>query len=706
MVMIPALHAQQKRPYIGYVYPAGGRQGAKFQIKLGGQNLDDVHTARVTGAGVSARVVEYDRRLNNQEVQLLKDQLKDLRRASRTAPAMAAENPMMSTMAAENTDGAAGKDKAGATLMEIIERRTSESVKTPACASIANLVLVEVTITRDAPPGPRELRLVTPRGVSNPLVFHVGQVPESSREPMLCAKLQVLGKEAASLRQRPAGEAEKRITLPCTVNGQIASGEINRYRFQARKGQRLVISTQARELIPYIADAVPGWFQPVLALYDAKGREVSYADDYRFKPDPVIFYQVPEDGEYVFAIRDSLYRGREDFVYRISAGELPYVTSIFPLGGPASASVSPRLTGWGLGSAKPVAPSGSAQPGLIPLVAVHKGIQSNRVPFMLDTLPEARDREPNNSSAKPQRVLLPVIVNGHIDRPDDWDVYQFSGRAHDPVVIEVQARRLDSPLDSLVTLTDAEGKVLAFNDDCEDLAAGTNTHHADSYLMTELPADGIYRVHIGDAARHSGEAYGYRLRISAPRPDFELRVVPSSVSMPVKGSATVSVHVMRKDGFTGLIQVSLKNPPSEFTAAPLVIAPNQTVAKLTLKAGPDAGTAPVALGVVGRSTLGKQDIEHNAVPAEDRMQAFLWRHLVPATELLALVFDPKSEPHPKRAVPARPPLAEVKPSVEAGRKFTKQQIANRLRQINSLYQDGLLTDAFYNQQVSDCEAAE
>jgi hypothetical protein len=31
--------------------------------------------------------------------------------------------------------------------------------------------------------------------------------------------------------------------------------------------------------------------------------------------------------------RDALYRGREDFVYRIAIGELPFVTDIFPLGG-------------------------------------------------------------------------------------------------------------------------------------------------------------------------------------------------------------------------------------------------------------------------------------------------------------------------------------------------------------------------------------
>ena len=30
----------QQRPYIGFVYPAGGQQGTNFPVKLGGQNLE------------------------------------------------------------------------------------------------------------------------------------------------------------------------------------------------------------------------------------------------------------------------------------------------------------------------------------------------------------------------------------------------------------------------------------------------------------------------------------------------------------------------------------------------------------------------------------------------------------------------------------------------------------------------------------------
>ena len=139
--------------------------------------------------------------------------------------------------------------------------------------------------------------------------------------------------------------------------------------------------------------------------------------------------------------------------------------------------------------------------------------------------------------------------------------FRSTGKAGETIVAEVTARRLDSPLDSMLKLTDATGKLLAFNDDHEDVGCGLNTHHADSYLMVELPADGTYFVHLGDTARNGGKAYAYRLRISPPRPDFELRVVPSSASFRSKGAAALNVYAIRKDGFAGDIKLSLKDPP-------------------------------------------------------------------------------------------------------------------------------------------------
>ena len=54
-------------------------------------------------------------------------------------------------------------------------------------------------------------------------------------------------------------------------------------------------------------------------------------------------YKIPEDGQYVIEIKDAIYRGRPDFVYRLAVGELPFVTSIFPLGGRAGTQTTVEL---------------------------------------------------------------------------------------------------------------------------------------------------------------------------------------------------------------------------------------------------------------------------------------------------------------------------------------------------------------------------
>jgi len=95
--------------------------------------------------------------------------------------------------------------------------------------------------------------------------------------------------------------------------------------------------------------------------------------------------------------------------------------------------------------------------GIHPL-SVRKGdVISNTVPFAVDTLPECLEKESNDSPQAAQPVTLPVIVNGRIDRPGDWDVFRIGGRAGQEVVAEVTARRLGSPLDSVLELTDAAG---------------------------------------------------------------------------------------------------------------------------------------------------------------------------------------------------------------------------------------------------------
>ena len=422
--------------------------------------------------------------------------------------------------------------------------------------------------------------------------------------------------------------------LPTVANGQIMPGDVDRFSFQAKRGQRLVLSGAARELMPYLADAVPGWFQAVLALYDPKGNRVAFADDYRSNPDPVLFYPVPEDGEYTLEVHDSIFRGREDFVYRVTVSELPFITRIFPLGGRAGVETTVAIAGWNLPEKRlrlDTSPDGDS----VRWAVLTSGAgTSNRIPYAVDTLPERLEKEPNSSAKEAQQVALPLSINGIVDRPGDTDVFRFEGRAGEEVVAEVYARRLGSPLNSLLRLTDASGRVLAWNDDFEDASAGLLTHHADSFLSARLPKNGPYFIALSDAEQQGDEARGYRLRIGTPRPEFALRVTPSAVNVPASGVVVLNVRAVRRDGFAGDIQLALKDAPPGFRLGGAWVPHGRDSVRVTLAATDGPQDAPVVLRLEGRAAIGGATVTRPALPATEMMQAFAYWHLVPGGDLV------------------------------------------------------------------------
>ncbi|RPJ34810.1 MAG: hypothetical protein EHM35_09580, partial [Planctomycetaceae bacterium] len=359
----------------------------------------------------------------------------------------------------------------------------------------------------------------------------------------------------------------------------------------------------------------------------------AYDDDYRFNPDPVLFYEIPADGEYVIEIKDSIYRGREDFVYRITMGELPFVTSIFPLGGRTGTSTKIELRGWNLPTKTLTPGFGDAEVGIHQLFVGRDEWVSNLVPFAVDTLPECSERESNDQPQKAQPITAPTIINGRIDKGGDRDVFSFEGHASGEIVAEVYARRLNSPMDSTLKLTDSSGRQLAASDDQEDKGAGLTTHHADSYLRTTLPADGTYYLHLADAQSKGGAEYGYRLRAGPPRPDFELRIVPSSINIRGGTSVPLTVYALRKDGFAGDIALALKDAPADMILSGSWVPSGQDKVQVTLTVPPTPTQEPLSVSLEGRAMIDGREIVHPVVPAEDMMQAFFYRHLVPAREL-------------------------------------------------------------------------
>ena len=633
-------------PSIGYVYPAGGRQGTVVQITIGGQNLQGVSRAYVSGQGVSATDIQYVPPLNRMQLDELKRRIIEIRdkrltelAAQRGIPPNALEqmkrglpiaNPgtlpdpakpvvLPNHPLLRNLDNLSLQD-----LKKVADMFLNPNRKQQVKRSIQEMAIMDVTISADAPPEDRELRLRTPAGFTNPMCFQVGVTPEISEQKP----------------NDPDSPAAPAVNLPILLNGQIMPGDIDCFYFKAHKGQNLVIQAQARHLIPYMPDAVPGWFQAAITLYDANNRELAFADHYRFSPDPVIFYHVPQDGEYMVEIRDSIYRGREDFVYRLFVGEDPFITQMFPLGGKTGVATTASIAGWNLSKNRlPL----DTRPGVdsIRQTALRGEKWSNRVLYAVDDLPESVEIEPNDTMQNAPRITLPQIVNGRIGKPGDVDLFQFEGRAGFEFVAEVFARRLDSPLDSLLRLTDASGRVLAWNDDNEDKGTGLNTHHADSYLFFKLPQDGVYYVQLSDAQNHGGEEYAYRLRIGPRSPDFALRVTPSSINVPAGCAVPISVYALRRNGFDGDIEVALKDAPAGWVLSGGLIPAGKDCVRMTLTAPKEPTVDPVVLRMESRATINGKPVSHPAVPAEDMMQAFAYRHLVPAETLMAAILEAK-----------------------------------------------------------------
>jgi hypothetical protein len=408
---------------------------------------------------------------------------------------------------------------------------------------------------------------------------------------------------------------------------------------------------------------VPGWFQGALTLYDAAGRELAYADHDRFDPEPVLIFEVPKDGRYTVEIRDALYRGREDFVYRLVLGQVPFITAVFPLGGKAGERTTVELTGCNLPTNTLTLDHRDQPPGLYPFSVGGRGPASNVVPFALDDLPERLEQEPNGTPDTAQQVTLPVIVNGRIAKPDESDLFRFEGRAGQEIVAEVSARRLRSPLDSVLSLTDAAGHPLARNDDHEDKGSGLDTHHSDSYLRATLPATGVYLLHLADVQHKGGPDYAYRLRISPPQPDFALRMAPSHVIARAGASVPVSVIAIRKDGFAGPIDLALKGASEGLALSGGPIPAGQDQVNLTLKVLYWTGkeNSP-RLNIEGRATVGTRQISRDAVPAENMTQAFEYKHLVPADDLKMTVTGrvaPRVSIKILSATPVKIPIGQI-----------------------------------------------
>jgi hypothetical protein len=128
--------------------------------------------------------------------------------------------------------------------------------------------------------------------------------------------------------------------------------------------------------------------------------------------------------------------------------------------------------------------------------------------FVVSSLEDVLEKEPNNDVTEAQKVALETAITGNVGTPTDVDYYAFTGRKGQRVVAACAAWGIDSRLTAQVQLFDASGR---------ELAANRNYRDRDAVVDAVLPRMASIASASQFAHLVSGPEYFYRLTITAAR---------------------------------------------------------------------------------------------------------------------------------------------------------------------------------------------
>jgi hypothetical protein len=307
---------------------------------------------------------------------------------------------------------------------------------------------LEIMVPKDITPGIHRFRIKTPLGTTNKMVFAVGALPE------------IKPHETATMGSTAMPEM---VALPSTLIGNIAApGDRNSFQFEGKAGEEMVFAVQASRLGSEL--------KSMLVLSDSAGEMLAAAGKNDTSADAALHYKLTRDGKYTLSITDRDRGGGKDYFYRMDAGPLPSIMSVFPLGVRAGQASEVSVEGFNLGGIRRVkveALSSAEGWTAMPLeVKSNGGSLLKGAKLAVGSEPEVFEEEPNNTVAKAQAVSLPVTINGHIDggvKADgnsDEDYFRFHASAGQQLSIDVAAARLGSALDSVIEVLDAKGNAI------------------------------------------------------------------------------------------------------------------------------------------------------------------------------------------------------------------------------------------------------
>jgi hypothetical protein len=439
-----------------------------------------------------------------------------------------------------------------------------------------------VQLAEEAPVGLYPLRVHTDDGLSNLMIFSVGDFPEISENP-----------------PNKSLSAAQPVTPPVAIDGNVKGRDEDYYRFAAQARERLVFEVEARR----IGSAV----DPVVEVLDSRGRRVAYNDDAPgLGVDSRLEVTFSKAGTYYALVHDSKYSQQETGHYRLKIGSYAYADGIFPLGGQRGKTVDVTFLGGNL--EKPlrrrVDLNVPPQTQYVP-VNLPGARPVGSLPFYLLVGDGPEAMAPVDGSVA--RLDPSTLINGRITKPGQVDRYKLKVSAGQKWTFNLWAQSLGtSQLYGAITVSDSLGKALKTT----QLGAGP-----DARIAFTVP-DRVDEVTlaVSDVRGLGGPAYGYRLCAVPGDEDFELKVRTPYLNVPAHGTAAVEI-VAERHNYQGPIQLSIPDLPGDFVMAGGNIASavldfyegrveSSTVGYLTLTAKPEAKPRVLQLSVWGQAVPG------------------------------------------------------------------------------------------------------
>ena len=178
-----------------------------------------------------------------------------------------------------------------------------------------------VTVAAESAVGAYPIRVRTEEGISNPILFSVGQLPQVSE-----------------VEDNSLFEAAQPIPALAVVEGQTAGNDVDFFRFPGKKGQRIVVDAQCAR--------IGSGVDPTIRLTNAAHAYIASADDTPgLLTDARLVATLPEDTDYVIEISDSRYQGGGRPIYRLVVGAVPMAEEVYPIGGRRGESLGVELRG-------------------------------------------------------------------------------------------------------------------------------------------------------------------------------------------------------------------------------------------------------------------------------------------------------------------------------------------------------------------------